>query len=110
MPRHKHLTLDDPCPHPARNGRHETYIAKGKEHCRACGAHEHSYMQDVVVLAAGAIDKAIEDGFLKGKPSLSDEGRKRLALLKAEGFEPDQDDLDEASMALLHRDMKKRKR
>lgn len=27
-----------PCPHPARNGNHETYCnADGKEYCRACG-------------------------------------------------------------------------
>jgi len=28
-----------PCPHPARNGRHEVYVERGgRVHCRACGA------------------------------------------------------------------------
>lgn len=34
-------SLDDPCPHPARNGRHEVYASPPDfkdMHCRACGA------------------------------------------------------------------------
>jgi hypothetical protein len=35
-------SLDEPCPHPARNGRHEIYVMDTREpkgeFCRACGA------------------------------------------------------------------------
>ena len=30
--------LNSPCPHPARNGKHEEYLIDGKLVCRACGA------------------------------------------------------------------------
>ena len=31
-------SLDEPCPHPARRGRHEEYMGDDKFFCRACGA------------------------------------------------------------------------
>ena len=38
----KQLSLDAPCPHPGRNGKHEIYLrvqaGEGPLYCRACGA------------------------------------------------------------------------
>ena len=35
------LSLADPCTHPVRRGRHETYVMRGGVHvCRACGAKD----------------------------------------------------------------------
>ena len=38
QPCDKLARLDDPCPHPARNGVHEIYGNGTAMHCRACGA------------------------------------------------------------------------
>lgn len=32
-------SMDDPCPHPVRDGIHEIYILGTQASCRACGAH-----------------------------------------------------------------------
>ena len=33
-------TLDEPCTHPERNGKHEVYWDGRREYCRACGAEK----------------------------------------------------------------------
>ena len=61
------------------------------------------YEHKVLLFAQGTLDGLVRKGLLNGPIRLTDSGRALLALLEAEGFQPDKAESDRALRFLLAR-------